>query len=149
MFKKNYQNIILIICLTMFFSIGYLNKFDDILMLIILSLVFTFGIYIAFVLSAFSSSKPIDAIIVNASYGYTDMKRGASNRYFISYLFRNKKYIKRLKYSTFSKYSVGDNINILVNSDNEVIIRNHLKYFILFDIFFILLSVLFLLFGVL
>lgn len=149
MFKKNHKNIILIICLTVFFNIGYLNKFDDMFMLITLSLVFTFGIYIFFILLNFNSLKPIDAVIIDASYGYTDMKQGASNRYFISYLWRNKKYTKRLKYSTSSKYSVGDNIKILVNSDNEVIISEHLKYFILFDIFFILSSVLFLLFGVL
>ena len=75
------------------------------------------------------------------------MKRGNANRYYLTYFFNQQKYTKRLMYSTFSSYKIGDKITILINSDNNIMISSNLKYFILFDILFFIIIVFFLFKG--
>lgn len=148
MFRKNYKNIFLITTSILFFSIGYKNNFDNIVILTVLNIFFTLGVYGIFILLSFISAELINATIYDAKYGHTDMRRGASNRYYIKYSWNNHEYIKRIKYSTSSEYKVGDSINILVSNKNQIMIHAHLKYFIFFDVFIILLSIIFLIISI-
>ncbi|ETR66868.1 MAG: hypothetical protein OMM_12245 [Candidatus Magnetoglobus multicellularis str. Araruama] len=109
--------------------------------LIGLSIFFAINIYCSMVLIRFIKGVTVDATIVDSNYGYTNMRMGKSNRYYVKYIYISKEYTKRVPYSTSSNYNNGDQVKILINKSNQIIIRNHLIYFILLNIFFIILTI--------
>jgi len=132
-----------IIFIFLYLGIGvYIKK--SFFELLILTIFFIINIYFWSLLFSFVKGIIIKGTIIDSIYGYTNMNRGQKNRYYIKYIYLSKEYKKRLSYSTSSNYKNGDQIEILINNSNQIIISDHLKYFIFLNVLFLSIIILFL-----
>jgi len=130
-----------------YLGIGIYKHYTNLLMLISLSLFFSLNVYFSCFILKFINSITVEATIVDAIYGQTDMVESSSNRYYIKYNLYNKDFISRINYSTSSNYEIGEKITILISKDNTILVKKDLYFFIILNIIFFMILIFFLFKG--
>jgi len=140
------KKIVYLFPMVLYIGIGLFNDFDDLAMLIGLAIFFTLSLYFLSFSYSFFRGIRTQGIIDEARYGYTEMKEGNSNRYYVKYNINGQEHVSRILYATSTILQPGDSVQIVINKNNMVIFQKDLKYFIFFSFFVLTLSIVFLFF---